>query len=122
MSHFLAGRLRVLRLERFALAHAVIGATGFTVGLLADQLELAMAVTLTAGLALHAVSQAAQRRRTESVEQRYRQLVEDMPLSFYITASDSNVDPVYVSNAIVDLLGYSLAEWKADPALFESIL
>jgi len=122
MLHFLAGRLRMLRMGRFAIAHAVIGVSGFTVGLLADQLELAMAVTLAAGLALHAVSQAAQRRRTESVEHRYRQLVEDMPLSFYITASDSNLDPVYVSNAIVDLLGYSLAEWKANPMLFEAIL
>ena len=45
-----------------------------------------------------------------------------MPLSFYITSIDSNVNPLYVSPAIVDLLGYSLDEWKANPLLFEEIL
>ena len=45
-----------------------------------------------------------------------------MPLSFYITSIDSNVDPLYVSPAIVDLLGYSLEEWRANPLLFEELL
>ena len=45
-----------------------------------------------------------------------------MPLSFYITSIDSNMEPVYVSPAIVDLLGYSLDEWKTNPLLFESLI
>jgi len=60
--------------------------------------------------------------RSDALERRYRQLVEDMPLSFYITSIDTNTDPLYVSPAIVDLLGYSLEEWKANPLLFEKIV
>ena len=60
--------------------------------------------------------------RSDALERRYRQLVEDMPLSFYITSIDTNTDPLYVSPAIVDLLGYSLEEWKANSLLFEKIV
>jgi PAS domain S-box-containing protein len=122
MSHFLAGRLRMLRMGRFAIAHAVIGVTGFTVGLLTDHLELAMAVTLTAGLALHSLSQARQRRRVESVEHRYRTLVEALPAALYISSLDKTSNAVYVSPAIVELLGYSLDEWARKPQLFDEIL
>jgi PAS domain S-box-containing protein len=122
MSHFLAGRLRMLPMGRFALAHAVIGVSGFTIGLLADRLELAMAVTLTAGLALHSVSQARQRRRTESVEHRYRTLVEALPAALYISSLDKTSNALYVSPAIVELLGYSLDEWARRPQLFDEIL
>ncbi len=112
----------MLRVGRFAIAHAAIGVTGFTVGLLADQLELAMAMTLTAGLALHSVSQARQRRRTESVEHRYRTLVEELPAALYISSLDKTSHALYVSPAIVDLLGYSLDEWARKPQLFDEIL
>ena len=122
MSQFLAGRLRALRTARFALAHAAIGVIGFTVGLLADQLELAMAATLTAGLGLHVVGQARQRRRTESVERRYRTLVEELPAALYISSLDKTSNALYVSPAIVELLGYSLDEWTRKPQLFDEIL
>ncbi len=122
MSHSLASRLRTLRLGRFAIAHALIGATGFTVGLLTEQLELAMIVTLIAGLALHALSQARQRRRTESVEHRYRTLVEELPAALYISSLDKTSNALYVSPAIVELLGYELEEWARKPELFDEIL
>jgi PAS domain S-box-containing protein len=122
MSRFLAGRLRMLRTGRFAVAHAAIGVTGFTVGLLADQLELAMAVTLIAGLALHSVSQTRQRRRMEAVELRYRTLVEALPAALYISSLDQTSHALYVSPAIVELLGYSLDEWARKPQLFDEIL
>jgi PAS domain S-box-containing protein len=112
----------MLPMGRFALAHAVIGVSGFTIGLLADRLELAMAVTLTAGLALHSVSQARQRRRTESVELRYRTLVEALPAALYISSLDKTSNALYVSPAIVELLGYSLDEWARRPQLFDEIL
>jgi PAS domain S-box-containing protein len=112
----------MLPMGRFALAHAVIGVSGFTIGLLADRLELAMAVTLTAGLALHSVSQARQRRRTESVEHRYRTLVEALPAALYISSLDKTSNALYVSPAIVELLGYSLDEWARRPQLFDEIL
>ena len=100
----------------------MIGVSGFTVGLLADQLELAMAVTLTAGLALHSLSQARQRRRVESVEHRYRTLVEAHPAALYISSLDKTSNALYVSPAIVELLGYSLDEWARKPQLFDEIL
>jgi PAS domain S-box-containing protein len=112
----------MLRTGRFAIAHAAIGVTGFTVGLLTNQLELAMVVTVSAGLGLHSLSQTRQRRRTESVERRYRTLVEELPAALYISSLDKTSDALYVSPAIVDLLGYSLDEWARKPQLFDEIL
>src|SRR4051812_26567499 len=122
MLHFLAGRLRMLRMGRLAIAHAAIGVSGFTAGLLANQLELAMVVTLSAGLGLHSVGQARQRRRTESVERRYRTLVEGLPAALYISSLDETSNALYVSPAIVTLLGYPLDEWARKPQLFDEIL
>jgi PAS domain S-box-containing protein len=62
------------------------------------------------------------RFRGDALERRYRQLVEDMPLSFYITSVETNLEPVYVSPGIVDLLGYGLDEWQTTPLLFESLV
>jgi PAS domain S-box-containing protein len=114
--------LGLLRPGRFVAAHlaAVIVALG--VGLAIDNLLAALAVAAIAGLLAHLAEQTRQRLKSDALERRYRQLVEDMPLSFYITSIDTNLDPLYVSPAIVDLLGYSLDEWKANPLLFEEIV
>ena len=52
----------------------------------------------------------------------YRLLVEEMPLATYISALDSPSYALYVSPGIVDLLGYSRAEWHENPRLFVDIL
>jgi PAS domain S-box-containing protein len=122
MSQSLAGWLRVLRMGRFAIAHAAVGVSGFTVGVLTDQLPGATVVTLMAGLGLHALSQAHQRRRTNTVEHRYRTLVEELPAALYIVSLDMTSKALYVSPAIVDLLGYELDEWLRRPQLFDEIL
>ena len=122
MSQSLAGWLRVLRMGRFAIAHAAVGVSGFTVGVLTDQLPAATVVTLMAGLGLHALSQAHQRRRTNTVEHRYRTLVEELPAALYIVSLDMTSKALYVSPAIVDLLGYELDEWLRRPQLFDEIL
>ena len=122
MSHRPAGSLRTLRLGRFAVAHAVIGVSGFAAGLATDQMPLAMGVTVATGLGLHALSQARLRRRTESVERRYRTLVEELPAALYISSLDETSYALYVSPAIVDLLGYELEEWRRKPRLFDEIL
>ena len=67
-------------------------------------------------------SQARQRRRTESVEHRYRTLVEELPAALYISSLDKTSNALYVSPAIVELLGYSLDEWARKPQLFDEIL
>ncbi|MEP6811619.1 MAG: PAS domain-containing sensor histidine kinase [Actinomycetota bacterium] len=122
MSHSLAVKLRMLSMGRFAIAHAVIGVTGLTAGLLANQLVLAIIATLIGGLVLHSASQAGQRRRTETVDHRYRTLVEELPAALYIVSLDMTSTAFYVSPAIVDLLGYELDEWLGKPQLFDEIL
>jgi PAS domain S-box-containing protein len=117
-----ASTLRSLRPGRFAAAHAAIGGAGFTAGLLTDTLPLALAATVLAGLVLHVASQRRQRRRTESVERRYRTLVEELPAALYISSLDATSYALYVSPAIVDLLGYELEEWERKPELFDEIL
>jgi len=111
-----------LRLGRFAGAHAAVAASGLTVGVLAGQLELAAIATLLAGIAIHTASQVRLRRRTDSVERRYRTLVEELPAALYISSLDETSYALYVSPAIVHLLGYSLEEWRRNPRLFDEIL
>jgi PAS domain S-box-containing protein len=118
----LSSSFRRLRLGRFAAAHAAIGAAALVVGALADQLELALVVIAVAGVALHAASQRRLRRRTEVVERRYRTLVEELPAALYISALEETSYAVYVSPAIVELLGYSLEEWEGNRRLFDEIL
>jgi PAS domain S-box-containing protein len=54
------------------------------------------------------------RKRTD-----YRELVEQLPLAVYVSALDRTSHALYVSPAIVDLLGYETEEWRATPDLFE---
>jgi PAS domain S-box-containing protein len=114
--------LGLLRPGRFVAAHAVAVLVALAIGLATDHLLAALAAAGLLGLLTHVSEQARQRLRSDALERRYRQLVEDMPLSFYITSIDSNMEPLYVSPAIVDLLGYSLEDWKANPLLFEEII
>jgi PAS domain S-box-containing protein len=114
--------LGLLRPGRYVAAHIAAVLVALAVGLATGHLLAALAAAGLLGLFAHAAEQARQRLRSDALERRYRQLVEDMPLSFYITSIDSNTDPLYVSPAIVDLLGYSLEEWKANPLLFEKIV
>ena len=114
--------LGLLRPGRFVAAHVGAVLVALAVGLATDHLLAALAAAGLLGLLAHVAEQARQRLRSDALERRYRQLVEDMPLSFYITSIDSNMEPLYVSPAIVDLLGYSLEEWKANPLLFEEIV
>jgi PAS domain S-box-containing protein len=115
-------RLRGLRPSRLAAAHVVIVAVGITAGLLTAHVQLALVASLLAGGALHAASQIALRGRTESAERRYRTLVEELPAALYISSLAKTSDAVYVSPAIVDLLGYRLDEWARNPQLFDEIL
>ncbi|MDX6441632.1 MAG: hypothetical protein QOE43_1361, partial [Gaiellaceae bacterium] len=114
--------LGLLRPGRFVATHVGAVVVALAVGLATDHLLAALAAAGLLGLVAHVAEQARQRLRSDALERRYRQLVEDMPLSFYITSIDSNTEPLYVSPAIVDLLGYSLDEWKDDPLLFEKIV
>jgi PAS domain S-box-containing protein len=113
---------RHLRPGRLVALHVAAVATAFAAGLASHRLPLALAASAAVGLVTHLGGQARLRARSAALEHRYRQLVEETPLSFYISALDERSAAVYVSPAIVDLLGYSLEHWRESPRLFEEIL
>jgi PAS domain S-box-containing protein len=63
----------------------------------------------------------AERERDEA-ESRYRSLIESLPVVTYIDRIDAHATNVYTSPQIVDLLGWSVAEWSANPHFFEEVL
>ncbi|MCC6313588.1 MAG: PAS domain-containing protein [Thermomicrobiales bacterium] len=67
-----------------------------------------------------------ERRRLEhdlrAAEERYRSLVEQLPTVVYADAAERLGLPRYVSPQIEALLGYTAAEWLADPDLWVSRL
>jgi PAS domain S-box-containing protein len=62
---------------------------------------------------------AIERRR---VQERYRTLVEQLPLVTYIDALDDRSSNIYTSPQLETLLGYTVEEWQADPDLFVRLL
>src|SRR5215218_9081186 len=63
--------------------------------------------------------------RLKEAEARFRTLVEHIPATTYMEAADSKgrgTDFLYMSPQIEAVLGYSPAEWMADPELFARIL
>jgi PAS domain S-box-containing protein len=116
MSHRIAGS------SRLAIAHGASCAAGIVVGIATDHLSVALAIALVVGLALHIAAQASLRRRTAAAELRYRSLVEELPAALYISALDETSYALYVSPAIVELLGYTIDEWERKPRLFDEIL
>jgi diguanylate cyclase (GGDEF)-like protein/PAS domain S-box-containing protein len=55
-------------------------------------------------------------------ETRYRTLVEHLPLAVYIDRIDESSSNLYTSPQIEPMLGYTVDEWTADPALFVECL
>jgi len=111
-----------VRPGRFALVHLVVVGAALVVCLATDHTTSALLVAVFGGLVAHVAGQTLLHAHAEAMERRYRQLVEDMPLSFYVSALDQRSNALYVSPGIVDLLGYSLDEWRDNPQLFEEIL
>ena len=67
-----------------------------------------------------------ERREAETArrdaEQRYRTLVEQLPLAVYIDRLDETSSNVYSSPQIEPMLGYSAEEWTSNPLLFVEAL
>jgi PAS domain S-box-containing protein len=57
-------------------------------------------------------------RELKRAEERYRALVEGLPLVTYVGEPDERATSIYVSPQIEALLGYAPEEWLADPELF----
>ena len=122
MPHRLERTLRAFRPGRFGVAHTAVAAAALAAGVLAHQLQLAAIAALVAGIGIHALNQALLRKRNETVESRFRTLVEELPAALYVSALEETSYALYVSPAIVSLLGYGLEEWTQNPRLFDEIL
>jgi PAS domain S-box-containing protein len=109
------------RPSRFVAAHLVFVAAA-VVGIVAGHTTIALAVAVIGGLLAHVAGRGLTSARTDAIERRYQHLVEEMPVSLYISALDERSNALYVSPAIVDQLGYSLDEWRGNPQLFEELL
>ena len=59
--------------------------------------------------------------RVREVEERYRTLVERLPLASYLEGLDEE-SAMFMSPQIVDLVGYTSEEWVADSAFFARVL
>jgi len=70
--------------------------------------------------------EVAERRRVEQdlreAEAKYRTLVEQLPAISYIVAYGDTSQTIYISPQIESLLGFSQAEWLADPDLWQQQL
>jgi len=58
----------------------------------------------------------------QAAEERYRTLVEQLPLVTYIDATDAVSSNIYTSPQIEEVLGYTVEEWASDPELFVKLL
>jgi diguanylate cyclase (GGDEF)-like protein/PAS domain S-box-containing protein len=67
----------------------------------------------------NAVEDAGERIR--QLEERYRTLVEQLPLASYLEGLDEE-SAMYMSPQIVDLVGYTSEEWISDPSFFGRVL
>jgi diguanylate cyclase (GGDEF)-like protein/PAS domain S-box-containing protein len=59
--------------------------------------------------------------RLRQVEERYRTLVEQLPLASYLEGLDEE-SAMYMSPQIVDLVGYTSEEWVGDQSFFARVL
>jgi diguanylate cyclase (GGDEF)-like protein/PAS domain S-box-containing protein len=73
-----------------------------------------------------AIERQTSERLREETGTRYRSLVEQIPAVTYVDAyPDDNPDvptPLYISPQVEGLLGYAVAEWMADPTLWERVV
>jgi PAS domain S-box-containing protein len=61
-------------------------------------------------------------RELKRAEERYRTLVEGLPLVTYVHEPNERAASIYVSPQVEALLGYSPQEWLAAPDMFERLL
>src|SRR4029079_16004877 len=79
-----------------------------------------------AALALRTRSErAAVRRMSQTVdaaEARYRSLVAQLPLIGYEDTPNATSSSIFISPQTTEILGYTPADWAADPELFVKLL
>ena len=60
--------------------------------------------------------------RLREAEERYRTMVEQLPLVTYVDALDDDSSAIYMSPQVEPLLGYPVEEWLSDSKLFPKLL
>jgi PAS domain S-box-containing protein len=80
--------------------------------------ELLAAPVLVGGEAVGTYAIYHDVRELKRAEERYRTLVEGLPLVTYVDEPDERAASLYVSPQVEALLGYSPAEWLADREMF----
>jgi PAS domain-containing protein len=61
-------------------------------------------------------------RDRDRAERQYQELVESLPLVTFVDVADDCATNVYTRPQAVDMLGWSLDDWRDDPHLFLEIL
>ena len=79
------------------------------------------ALRAAAGALTAAIQRRDETRARRDVEQRYRMLVDNLPLVTYVDRADDQISGVYVSPPVEAMLGYSPEEWLADPGFLGKV-
>jgi PAS domain S-box-containing protein len=91
-----------------------------------DQMRIVRDEAGTAAFAQGYMLDITERKESEErlreAENRYRTLVEQLPLATYIDALDETSSAIYMSPQIEAMLGYSPEEWTRDKGLFPKLL
>ena len=77
---------------------------------------------VTRGTAQDVTDDKLAEARLAEAEQRYRTLVEQLPLGMYIRPLDMSEPNIYASPQVEPMLGYPAAAWMTDPSLMERIV
>jgi PAS domain S-box-containing protein len=104
-------------------------ATGASVGLSVLAFLLATLAALTAGRIWaraerdHSRAESARlREKLRQAEAEYRAITENLPLLTWLSAPGDRSSCLYISPHVEAMLGYSPAEWSAEPELFSRLL
>ena len=80
------------------------------------------ALRAAAGAIGAAIARQAAEQSLRDAENRYRTLIEHLPLTFYVDNADASISAVYMSPQIEEVLGYPVADWLTDPDFFGKIV
>ncbi|MEZ5098973.1 MAG: PAS domain S-box protein [Thermoleophilia bacterium] len=113
--------------EATTLEYRLVGRDGRTVWVYDESVpELGPAgeVLCIRGFIVDVTEQTEARRQLAEAEERFRSLVESMPIVMYIDELDEqrSTRTVYANQRIAEVTGYGPAEWIGTPGMFERVL